>query len=259
LRDRFPQLEIHLADARDIIATDSTFGGARALPEKIAKNIKEKWGSVLRKEHTLIVTQGFIGSDEHKRTTILGREGSDYTATLLGEAISASEVHIWTDVPGVAIADPKLFPNAPFIDSLCFEQAATMAQLGSKVLFSNTLAPSIRTGTPVMVGQTAHPEKGGTWIGKDTEQEWPMTLAMMESIKMLPVRFPSLAKDLIVISIVGGEQVERVLVSKALEQIPSCQMIENGKHHLSIAIPAFAKGRAVVALLPFFDRATRLA
>ncbi len=257
LRERFPEKEIYLADAREFIKTDAQFNGAIPDPQKIKLRLKEKWQNIMNRPHTLIVTQGFIASNEQGNTTILGREGSDYTATLIAEAIAADLVQIWTDVPGVSIADPKIFPKSAIIENLSYDQAALMAQLGSKVLFSNTLSPSIRTGIPVFVGQTNNPSAGGTWIkaasNQDDKNEWPMTLSIMERQNLIFEKFKLSSNEFVIFSMVGGDDAQRVLASKTLEHIKGISIIEQGANSLSLQIPAKEKSNCIVLLGPFFN------
>jgi len=120
------------------------------------------------------VTQGFIGSDLLGYTTTLGREGSDYSAALLGEAIDASLVQIWTDVEGVASSDPRIVSDVHFIDSLSYDEATALATLGAKVLFPTTLMPAQRKNIPVFVGSSLNPEIGGTIITHEKDQQFKL-------------------------------------------------------------------------------------
>jgi len=115
-----------------------------------------------------VVTQGFIGAEAKGRTTTLGRGGSDYTAALLGEALSVARVDIWTDVPGIYTTDPRVVPAAKRIDRITFEEAAEMATFGAKVLHPATLLPAVRRGIPVFVGSSKDPAAGGTLVCNTT-------------------------------------------------------------------------------------------
>lgn len=160
--------KVILKDARRFIKTDSSFCAAVAQIDKIAEAVKTELLPDLTEE-TLIVTQGFIGSDDQGRNTTLGREGSDYTATLIGEAIDASEVQIWTDVAGVATFDPRVISNTKFIPELSYEEASTLALLGAKVLYPKTLFPAKRKGITVLVGSSHDPKATGTKIHGNCE------------------------------------------------------------------------------------------
>lgn len=116
-----------------------------------------------------MITRGFIGSEAKGRTTTLGRGGSDYTAALLGEALHATRVDIWTDVPGIYTTDPRVVSAAKRIDVIAFEEAAEMATFGAKVLHPATLLPAVRSDIPVFVGSSKDPKAGGTLVCKKTE------------------------------------------------------------------------------------------
>ncbi|RWR03124.1 aspartate kinase [[Pantoea] beijingensis] len=153
-------------DVRKVMHTNDYFG--RAEPD-IAK-LSELANGLLkpRLDDALIITQGFIGSEEKGRTTTLGRGGSDYTAALLGEALHAKRIDIWTDVPGIYTTDPRVVPAAKRIDEITFEEAAEMATFGAKVLHPATLLPAVRSDIPVFVGCSKDPSAGGTMVCNKT-------------------------------------------------------------------------------------------
>ena len=163
LRLRIPKKNINFLDARKIIKTSSDFLKAEPQVDLIQKNAKAEISPYLDND-TIFVTQGFIGSDLLGNTTTLGREGSDYSAALFGEAIDASLVEIWTDVPGVASSDPRLIEDVKFIKELSYDEATALATLGAKVLFPTTLLPTKRKNIPVFVGSSLNPDLGGTMI-----------------------------------------------------------------------------------------------
>jgi diaminopimelate decarboxylase/aspartate kinase len=114
-----------------------------------------------------VVTQGFIGAavvDGIARPTVLGRGGSDYSASLLGGALAARRVEIWTDVDGVLTASPRIVPGARRVKVLSFDEASELAYFGAKVLHPSTLQPAISAGVPVWVGNAWRPEGEGTTI-----------------------------------------------------------------------------------------------
>ncbi len=173
LRLRIPNKNIIFVDARKIIKTNSDFQKAEPQINLIAENADKEILPFLNEE-TIFVTQGFIGEDLMGNTTTLGREGSDYSATLFGEAIDAKLVQIWTDVPGVASTDPRVVEEAEFIKTLSYDEATALASLGAKVLFPTTLLPTKRKNIPVFVGSSIHPELGGTIITKDQDQSFSL-------------------------------------------------------------------------------------
>jgi aspartokinase/homoserine dehydrogenase 1 len=112
---------------------------------------------------TLIIT-GFIARDAQGLQTTLGRNGSDFSASIFGALLDAEEIHIWTDVDGVLSADPKLVPDAKVIDSLSYNEAMELAYFGAKVIHPQTMAPAVTKSIPIWIRNTFAPEKVGTLI-----------------------------------------------------------------------------------------------
>ncbi len=161
-RQGYPAVAV---DAFDLgLLTDSNFGNASPLPEAdalMAENIK-------RYDRLPIVT-GYIGKDKNGDITTLGRNGSDYSASIVGAAIGAEEIQIWTDVDGVMTADPRLVKDAKSIDVMSFNEASELAYYGGKVLHPYTLIPAVRKGIPVRVLNTFKPSAKGTVILQQAE------------------------------------------------------------------------------------------
>jgi aspartate kinase len=110
------------------------------------------------------VLGGFIGSTARGVTTTLGRGGSDYSAAIIGAALDAREIQIWTDVSGVLTADPRIVPNARTIPVLSYQEAAELAYFGAKVLHPKTIQPAIDKLIPVRVCNSRAPREAGTLI-----------------------------------------------------------------------------------------------
>lgn len=154
-------------DVRKVMRTSDRFGRAEPDIEMLAELTNQQLAP--RLAEGMVITQGFIGSEAKGRTTTLGRGGSDYTAALLGEALHATRVDIWTDVPGIYTTDPRVVSAAKRIDVIAFEEAAEMATFGAKVLHPATLLPAVRSDIPVFVGSSKDPKAGGTLVCKKTE------------------------------------------------------------------------------------------
>ncbi|MCR6708831.1 lysine-sensitive aspartokinase 3 [Enterobacter bugandensis] len=154
-------------DVRKVMRTSDRFGRAEPDVEVLAELTNQQLAP--RLADGMVITQGFIGSEAKGRTTTLGRGGSDYTAALLGEALHATRVDIWTDVPGIYTTDPRVVSAAKRIDVIAFEEAAEMATFGAKVLHPATLLPAVRSDIPVFVGSSKDPKAGGTLVCKKTE------------------------------------------------------------------------------------------
>ncbi|MHA2742243.1 lysine-sensitive aspartokinase 3 [Vibrio harveyi] len=154
-------------DIRDVLKTDGNFGRAEPNVETISQLSQEKLVPLC--QEYVVITQGFIGSDEEGNTTTLGRGGSDYSAALIAEGVKAAGLEIWTDVPGIYTTDPRIASKAAPIPEISFSEASEMANFGAKILHPSTLVPALRHDIPVFVGSSKEPEKGGTWIRHQVE------------------------------------------------------------------------------------------
>lgn len=150
-------------DARDCIVTDSRHGQASPLWDVTNERLREALSPLLS-EGSVPVLGGFIASNSEGVSTTLGRGGSDFSAAIVGAALSASRIEIWTDVDGVMTTDPRLCPDAQVIRKMSFEEAAELAHFGAKVLHPATLAPAVRENIPVYVLNSRRPEESGTEI-----------------------------------------------------------------------------------------------
>lgn len=163
-----PGKECEFHDARELIRTNSNYGDAEVNFDVTNRLLKE-WFAQLKKNQIPIVN-GFTGSDENGHITTLGRSGSDFTATIIGGALNASIVEIWTDVDGVLSADPKVVSSAITLDELSYDEASSLAVLGGKVIHPKTIAPVEKQNVPVSILNTFKPEVKGTFIGRTNNQ-----------------------------------------------------------------------------------------
>jgi len=118
------------------------------------------------------VMGGFIGATRDGVPTTLGRGGSDLSAAILGAALNAQRIEIWTDVDGILTADPKLCPDARRVPRLSFEEAADLAYFGAKVLHPSTIVPAMRQNIPVVVRNSRNPQGPGTEIAAQPTEPW---------------------------------------------------------------------------------------
>ncbi|MDI6803076.1 MAG: lysine-sensitive aspartokinase 3 [Bacteroidota bacterium] len=160
----------NLFDARKVMITDSSFGSAKPLFDKIEERIKIYLIPVLKKNH-VVITQGFIGATEEGITTTIGRGGSDYSASIFGSILSAETIQIWTDVDGMMSADPRIVSESKLITTLSFNEASELAYFGAKVLHPNTILPAVQKNIPVKILNSRRPEIQGTLILQSTESE----------------------------------------------------------------------------------------
>ena len=150
-------------DATDLIVTDEVHGGARPLAGPTRKKTQAALLPLLEAGGIPVVT-GYLAATAKGIPTTLGRGGSDYSATILGAALDATEVIIWTDVNGVLTADPRMVPDAATLDEVSYTEAGELAFFGAKVLHPMTLRPVIESAIPVWIRNSFQPQLAGTKI-----------------------------------------------------------------------------------------------
>lgn len=156
-------LDARTVDAAALVRTDASFAEA-SVDYPVTRRLARAALAVAAPGAVPVVT-GFLGATETGETTLLGRGGSDLTAAVLGWALDAERVEIWSDVDGVMTADPRRDPAARTIGRLSYAQASALARAGAKVLHPRTLEPLEGSAIPVFVGNTLRPGGPGTWIG----------------------------------------------------------------------------------------------
>ncbi|MEM7345846.1 MAG: aspartate kinase [Chloroflexota bacterium] len=155
-------------EATDLIVTDRRFGAAVPLIEETAEKTEAHLRPVLEGDTVPVVT-GFIAATTDGIQTTLGRGGSDYTATILGRALNADEVWIWTDVNGVMTADPRVVSGARTIARLSYAEVSELSYFGAKVLHSQAIRPARRINMPVRILNTFQPDHPGTLITESSQ------------------------------------------------------------------------------------------
>jgi aspartate kinase len=188
------------------LVTDDRFGAAHPLPEsaallreRLARRLPAHSGNWSRNPFgaSVPVVTGFLGRTADGRTTTLGRGGSDYSAALIGAALGASEIQIWTDTSGMLSADPRVVPEARVVPHLSFDEASELAYFGARVLHPKTLLPAMERGIPVRILNTRRPgdpgsvitpagagESGG-WQVKSIASKQGVTAVTVHSTRML--------------------------------------------------------------------------
>ena len=156
-------------DAGELIITDDQFGSANPLMDATPSRCRDRLLPMLQSGVVPVVT-GFVGATENGVPTTLGRGGSDYSAAILGAALDADEIQIWTDVDGVMTADPRIVENARSMDELSYEEVAELAYYGAKVLHPKTVTPAVESKIPLRVLNTFNPAHPGTSIVEKTRQ-----------------------------------------------------------------------------------------
>jgi bifunctional aspartokinase / homoserine dehydrogenase 1 len=163
-------LKSEAVEATELVVTDDFHGGAEPLMEQTRSKSQGRIGPMLESGVVPIVT-GFLGATLGGELTTLGRGGSDYSATILGAALDADEVIIWTDVEGVLTVDPRLVSEAKTIPEISYREAAELAYFGAKVLHPKTLRPVVQAGIPVWIRNSFEPEKLGTKITPEGQKK----------------------------------------------------------------------------------------
>jgi len=213
-------------DARELVSTDSHSKMARvdwALTMQYCRKI------LIPKLDTFpVVTQGFIGRDLQGNTTTLGREGSDFTAAIIGVSLGASSVTIWKDVAGILNGDPDLFPDAVKFEYLDFEEAAEMTYYGARVIHPKTIKPLSKHGISLHVKSFLNPTTVGTVIGAFGQApRIPITI-IKHKLSLLELRI----RDL---SMLGGFHFDYIydVAEKINAEI---QLVQGAAAHINIVI-----------------------
>ena len=148
-------------NAAELIKTDSTYGQARVNMELSEMLIRDHYS---RNSDKIIFVTGFIASNEEGSITTLGRGGSDYTAAIVGSALNAEEIEIWTDVNGMMTADPKMVKKAFSLPELSYTEAMELSFFGAKVIYPPTMIPAFLKKIPIVIRNTFEPEFQGSVI-----------------------------------------------------------------------------------------------
>ena len=174
-------------DARGMMVTNNSY--LKAEPDMAA--IVEKVPGVVADAYEgmdAIITQGFVGVTRDGEPTVLGRGGSDYSASLIGMAVDAERIEIWTDVDGVRTADPRSVKNTKYLEKISFEEAAEMAHFGAKVLHPLTIEPAVKKNIPIYVLNSMNPSGKGTAILRnELIEDGVKSVSFKENIKVINI------------------------------------------------------------------------
>lgn len=161
-------------DAREFIKSNSNWQNAEPDFQKTNYKIRkffQNWFSSPHTSNTVPIITGFIASDSKNRTTTLGRGGSDYTAAIVGAALYADVIELWTDVNGIMSADPRIVPEAKTLPKISYEEAFEMACFGVKVIYPPTMLPVVHRRIPIVIKNTFNPNHPGTVIMKSEKRK----------------------------------------------------------------------------------------
>ncbi|MBQ2197447.1 MAG: aspartate kinase [Bacteroidales bacterium] len=177
----------HWIDARRMITTDDNYLSARPDLQVTEANVKRIVGMESRGTD-LMITQGFVASTGKGATTVLGFEGSDYSAAIFGMALNAERVEIWTDVDGIRTADPRVIHDTRKIDVISYEEAAEMAAMGARVLHPLTIEPARKRNIPIRVLNSSNPScEGSLVVRSDEAPDGPKSVAFRDGILFIRI------------------------------------------------------------------------
>lgn len=177
----------HWIDARRMITTDDNYLSARPDLQVTEANVKRIVGMESRGTD-LMITQGFVASTGKGATTVLGFEGSDYSAAIFGMALNAERVEIWTDVDGIRTADPRVIHDTRKIDVISYEEAAEMAAMGARVLHPLTIEPARKRNIPIRVLNSSNPScEGSLVVRSDEAPDGPKSVAFRDGILFIKI------------------------------------------------------------------------
>src|SRR5438105_19412 len=232
-------------DARDIVRVDWSPLGPSIRWEESRANGQQMIPQDI--DATLVIT-GFIARTAEGLQTTLGRNGSDFSASIFGDLLDAEEIVIWTDVDGVLSADPRRVPDATVIDSLSYNEAMELAYFGAKVIHPQTMAPAVGGGIPIWIRNTFAPEKIGTLICAKPTSTLPVKgITSIERVALINLEGAGM---------IGVPGTAHRLFGALREENISVILISQGssEHSICCAIPEVQAERAAVVVRHAFER-----
>lgn len=231
--------DAEFVDTRELILTDSSHGGAKVDYKESYRRIREKLEAV---KGTAVIT-GFIGANEDGVTTTLGRNGSDFTASIIAGATGSETCEIWTDVDGVLSADPREVEKAFVIPEISYHEAMELSYFGAEVIHPYTMIPAVEKNIPILIKNTLNPSAPGTIIAKDiTPHNRPVTgIAAIKNIAVINVEgsgmigTPGIASR--VFGALADAEINVIMISQA-----------SSEHSISLVFRALQSERAIEAL-----------
>jgi bifunctional aspartokinase / homoserine dehydrogenase 1 len=182
-------------DARDFIVTDDQFTHAGVVFTKTNRRGRAYFAELfLDSPRALPIVTGFIGATADGQTTTIGRNGSDYSAAIVGAAVGASVIEIWTDVDGVLSADPRVVPSAFVLPAMTYEEAMELSYFGATVLHSATIAPAVAKRIPILIKNTFNPSAPGTLIARGAVADGKLAkgITSVGDLALLTLRGPGM-------------------------------------------------------------------
>ncbi len=220
-------------DARKIIKTDTQFGQAEVnytLTNQLIQDYFAK--SAERPGAPVQMITGFIGSTEKNETTTLGRGGSDYTASIIGAALNAEIIDIWSDVDGMMTADPRKVPNAFNIPTITYAEAMELSHFGAKVIYPPSLQPAFARNIPIRVLNTFNPTHEGTLVSRTAERrQYTITgISSIDDIALVNVQGSGMigvaGVSAKLFGVLAAHKISVILISQASSEHSICFAID---------------------------------
>jgi aspartokinase/homoserine dehydrogenase 1 len=236
-------------DARDFLVTDDQFTHANVHFPATNRRTRAYFSRLSRRsKHVVPVVTGFIGATADGQTTTIGRNGSDYSAAIVGAALGASVIEIWTDVDGVLSADPRVVPAAFVLPQMTYEEAMELSYFGAKVLHSATIAPAVARRIPILIKNTFNPGAPGTLISRKAVDDGKLAkgITSVGDLALLTLRGPGMVG----VPGVAG-RVFGTLASKGVSVVLISQA--SSEHTICFSVRSVDTTRAVAAIRQEFQ------
>src|SRR5436190_8514023 len=224
-------------DAREFVVTDDQFTHANVIFRRTNPAARRTFARIARRFRSRVVpvATGFVGATDDGQTTTIGRNGSDYSAAIVGAAVGASVIEIWTDVDGVLSADPRLVRGAFVLPRMTYEEAMELSYFGAKVIHSATIAPAVARRIPILIKNTFNPPAPGTLISNkagEAADTLAKGITTVDGLSLLTLRgpgmvgVPGIAERLF--RTLAAKKVNVILISQASSEHTICFAVRSG-------------------------------
>ncbi len=226
----------NFVDTRELLKTDSKFGDAQPLEQLSKKNVINYFK--LHNGETVNIVTGFIGSNNNNDTTTLGRNGSNYTASLIANYLNAEELQNFTHVDGIYTANPDLVADAKKIEYLSFNEANELANFGATILHAKTIIPLLEKNIPLRILNTFNHENRGTLITSDSAKEGIKTLSVLENVSLVNLEGRGLlgkaGVDARIFKVMGDHNISVSIISQGSSERGIGLVVANDKATLAM-------------------------
>ena len=230
-------------DARKMMVTNDAYLKGEPIESEIVKRVPDAVAEAY-KGMDAVITQGFIATNLKGEQTVLGRGGSDYSASLIGMSVDAERIEIWTDVDGVRTADPRKVQNTKYLEKISFEEAAEMAHFGAKVLHPLTIEPAVKKNIPIYVLNSMNPSGKGTAILRNEFiEDGVKSVSFKENIRVI---------NIFSMRMINTSGFLRRVFEIFSENKVSVDLISTSEANISVTVDASQKIDAVVSELSEF-------